>query len=473
MIRSIQVKLAASHTLPIIALMPLLTLYLLYTLQGVFNASLLRQIKYEAFLLRDLMGVNSAVLDNQDIRQALMTQAAELTGARLLLIAQDGTIIGSSRSEDGARIGTRIDDPVVTQALTGLDVEGVGSSFTNQVAYVVVPLKYNGVTRAALRLSYETSDVSAEFRQLERLVLGGVALTLLLGLGLGLGLAHTITAPLRRLSEVAHKIAHGDYHVRTGVQSKDEIGVLAHSFDQMAERLEEAEHGRERQIATMIHELARPISGMRAAVDTLRDQAEPDVAARQDLLDGVSEELDRLQRLVDMLQHLQKRTLRPMELNRRELALERVLRASINNFQLLAAQRQINLSLLVPLSLPLVCADEDRLIQVITNLLDNSFKYTHAGGSIVVQAGEDGQSAWVSVTDSGIGIAPAELPHVFQEFYRGGPAHISDKRGMGLGLAICRDIITAHGGAITAECPSGGGTRVTFTLPIDRNPTYA
>lgn len=471
MIHSLKVKLAASHTLPILVLMPVLTLFLLYTIEGLLNQTLLHEMKNEAFLLRDIMASNPATLDNHDARQAFLAQASRLTGARVLLISPDSVILDASRNADTERVGTRLDDPTIAQALSGLDVEWVGPGFTSEVAYVVLPLQYNGVTKGVMRLSYEISDVRARFDQLERLVLAGTGLTLIMGVGIGLGLATTITRPLYQLGESAKKIAAGNYRARASVNTKDEVGTLAQHFNRMAERLEEVEHSRARQLAAIVHELARPITGMRAAVDTLRDHADPDAAARESLVEGISDELARLQRLIGTLQQLQKRNLRPLELNRTDISLERVIRSSAANFQLRAAESEIDLEIEITLPLPLICADEDRLIQVLTNLLDNAFKFSPRHGRVLVRAGLDPRGTWVSVLDSGPGIASEELPFIFQEFYRGEIGHAPEKRGMGLGLAICRDIITAHGGTISVASPPGSGTCITFTLPVSNTIT--
>jgi signal transduction histidine kinase len=119
----------------------------------------------------------------------------------------------------------------------------------------------------------------------------------------------------------------------------------------------------------------------------------------------------------------------------------------------------------MPRALPKIRADEDRLIQVLTNLLDNALKFTSPGGRVTVRADEQTDAVWVCVADTGTGIAPDELPHLFQQFYRGGETRPPEKRGMGLGLALCREIISAHGGQVKVESEPGRGTRFTFTLP--------
>ncbi len=465
MIRSLQIKLIASHTLPIIALMPVLTLYLLFTLEGFLNQSMLRQLRGQAFLLRERIESDPALVDSRQAAQSFLMATEGMTGARIFIVARDSTIVASSRPEDAKFTGMLLADADVARALKGQETAGVGPGFGTDVAYVVLPIQYGSETRAALRISYDLSDVRAEFAQLQRLVLGGVGLTLVLGLALGLGLAATITRPLARLSENVQRIADGDYGARTSVRGHDEVDNVARNLNRMAERLEEAEHSRQRQLAAIVHELARPLTGMRAAVDTLRDGAGTEAEERSALLEGVAEELSRLQRLIDTLQQMQKRTLRPLQLNRTRVPLDRILRATVANYQSLATLSDINLTLELAPGNTLVLVDVDRLIQVLTNLLDNAFKFSPRGGGVVIRAYRDHSNVWVSVTDSGTGIAPDELPFVFQEFFRGGNGHPPEKNGMGLGLAICRDIITAHGGTIQASTPPGGGTCIQFSIP--------
>jgi signal transduction histidine kinase len=465
MMQSLRARLAVSHILPILLLMPILSLYLFYSLEQFFASSLLQQLTYQARLVHDQAQQHPELTQDQQAAASYLTSVARLTDARVVLLSREGIILASTRAEDADRIGTRYTDPAVTQALRGEAAQGVGPGFTTEVAFVVLPLEHDGVITGALRLSYEVNDLRAQFSQLQWLVLVGAALTIVLGLGLGLGLATAITRPLRQLSESVQKIAAGNYRARVQSPGHDEVGRLARNFNQMAGQLEEGEQARERQLAAIVHELARPLTGMRAAVETLRDGADAETEVREALLIGVEQELARLERLTGTLQGLYKLVLRPMQLNRAEVALERLIRACAVNYEPVAAQQGITLTVDAPSTLPRVRADQDRLIQVLTNLLDNAFKFTPRGGRVSVQVGENDRGVWVSVGDTGTGIAPDELPHIFQQFYSGDESREPEKRGMGLGLAICREIITAHQGQIKVESQPGQGTRFTFTLP--------
>ncbi len=464
--RSLYIKMIASHTLPILALMPVLTLYLLFNLEGFLNSSVLGQLKGEAFLLRERIETEPGLVDNREAAQSFLAATERMTGARVFIVARDRTIVASSRPADARFTGMLLSDADVDKALNGQEIAGVGPGFGTDVAYVVLPIRYGGITRAAVRISYDLSDVRSEFAEVQRVVVGGVGLTLLLGLALGLGLATTIARPLHGLSENVARIANGDYSVRAQAHGHSEVASVERNLSRMAERLEEAEHSRERQLAAIVHELARPLTGLRAAVDTLRDGAGLDTEDRAVLLEGVAGELTRLQRLVDTLQQMQMRRVRQLVLHCTRVSLDRILRATAANYQSLASQSDINLVLELPAGTSAIWADEDRLIQVLTNLLDNAFKFTPRGGTVSIQSVVDQTTAWVSVTDSGSGIPPEEQPFVFQEFFRGRDSSAPEKHGMGLGLAICRDIIAAHGGTIKLFAPPNGGTCITFTIPV-------
>lgn len=464
-IRSLRTKLALSHIVPILLLAPLLSLYLIYSLEEFFTQKLLQQLTQQTRLIFAQVQQDPSLVTNPTAAQHFLAIVAQQTDVRVLLLNQTGVILGSSRAEDKDRIGGIHPDPAVQQTLQGAFVQGVGPGFTSEVAYVITPVRQGNSILGALRLSYEVDDVRSQFNQVRRFVLGGVALVILLGLGLGLGLALTITLPLRQLSERVQEIAAGNYQALVTFKRQDEVGSLAENFNQMAIHLEEERSARRQQLAAIVHELARPLTGMRAAVETLIDGAEDDVEMRSDLLTGMAEELARLERLIRTLQDVQRRGSQPMQLERKPVSLERLIRASVANFEPAASQLGVELAAEIAQPLPPVLADEDRVIQVLTNLLDNALKFTPRGGWVRVTAGEKADVLWVSVADSGEGISPAELPYIFRHFYHGDELDRREKHGMGLGLTISREIIETHQGEITVTSEVGKGTQFVFTLP--------
>jgi signal transduction histidine kinase len=468
---SLRTKLAASHTLVVVALMPILSLFLLYSTERVFINSLLNQLHNQAYLLRAACerGPIPVLIDYPQVARACVSTVGPLTNARVVILSTDRVVLATNRPRNAdLTVGNVDDDPILLEALKGIEVDGLGSSFSSDIGYVVLPLHDERGIRGIMRVSYELDDWRAERNLLRWLILGSVALMIAVGAGLGLALAGSMIQPLQHLGHSARQIAAGNFEMRVRVASRDEIGVLGDSFNQMAAQLQDAQQSRERQLAAIVHEVARPLAGIRAAVETLRDGADADLTMRGLLLGGLDEEMARLQRLIGTLQGVLKRTLHPMQLVCATLSLEPIIRASATSFEPAAIQAGISLAVDVPPDLPQVFADQDRLIQVLTNLLDNAIKFTPAGGLVQLRAGTDpdAKSVWVSVSDTGTGIAPDELPHVFRQFYTGSAERPYEKRGMGLGLAICREILQAHHGWIEVTSQPGQGACFTFHLPI-------
>jgi len=466
--QSLRTKLILTHILPILLLTTLLSLYLLYSLEDWVTEKLQQRLLLQAEgLLLDVEQQPLLFLDSH-AAEPFLTKMAPRIDAHLLLLSPSGQILGSTRVEYADQIGARYRGPGIEEALQAIPTQGMGRGLITDVIYVMLPVQVNDSFLGILRLSYEVDDQHAQFAQLRWQGVGGVSVIGLLGLGLGLALAVTITQPLHHLMQRIQAIAAGQYQARLLIQRQDEIGTLAHHFNQMAERLEEAEVARQRQLAAIVHELTRPLAGMRAAVETLIDEPPVQNEVQTALLSGVGEELERLERLTRMLRRLDTRALQPLQLTYAKLSIKRTIHGSVANFEPMAARLGIRLTMSLPPHLPPLCADEDRLIQVLTNLLDNALKFTPRGGKVTVAAGEEANRLWVRISDSGVGISADELPHIFQQFYRGAESRPPEKRGMGLGLTICHEIVMAHGGQIDVTSILGQGTQITIRLPIAR-----
>ena len=479
-IRSIRARLAIASALPILLLTPLLTLYLLYTLEQMYTEKLLERLSGQATILVNQVQARPDLVDNAPAAQNFLSEIARMSDARIVLLSEDGAILASTRPDDHAWLGQHYPFPELELVRQGIHMRGSGLGLAAEVVYLTMPVRHQGDITGMLRLSYSINDIRTEFNQLRQLVLGGVGATALLAFALGLVLATTITDPIHELIGRIRKLAAGDLRARVPVQRKDELGTLAQSFNQMAARIEEAEAVRQRQLAAIVHELARPLTGMRAAVETLADGAAEDREVCNDLLSGMGEEIARLERLLGTLQTFDQRVIRPLKVQQHAMQLAPVVQASVAHFELVAAQRGVKLCNQIAADLPAVYADEDRLIQLIINLIDNALKFSSSGGKITLNAYAHAGKAHadkahagqmrtgqivVSVADTGEGIATDELPHLFQQFYRGAESRPIEKRGMGLGLAICREIVQAHGGEIWVESKLGQGTCVYFSLP--------
>jgi two-component system sensor histidine kinase BaeS len=472
-LHSLRTKLVIANVFPALLLVPILSLYLLNTLEEFYTQEVVQGLAEQGSLILDDVLDEPAMVKDSAAAQSFLIDVARSTAARVLLLSKDGTILGSSRPEDYAdKVGMRYTAKAVADALQGVPVQGTEQGLTTEVAYVVLPVRHNGAVHGVLRLSYEVEDVRAAFERLRWLVVSATMVTGLVASVLGLALSGALTSPIDRLVRSIQEIAAGNYNARVETKRQDEIGVLATAFNQMAVRLADAESARQQQLAAIVHELARPLTSMSVALEVLLDGGDAnrggtDPGAQRELLAGLGEETARLERLVNTLQSVQKQAVQHMELQCVPLSVEHLICATAAYYMPTAERDGITLVAYAPAPVARVMVDEDRMIQVLANLLDNALKFTPDGGCITVEAEDnpDRGVVCVSVADTGPGVMPDELPHIFEQFYRGERGKRPGTGGLGLGLAICRQIVAAHGGEIWVESEPGRGARFIFTLP--------
>jgi signal transduction histidine kinase len=284
----------------------------------------------------------------------------------------------------------------------------------------------------------------------------------LLALGLGTILARTLTHPLRDLTRAIHAMAKGELKQHVSVKSKDELGELAAAFNQMSSDLDRLNLSRRQMTADIAHDLRSPLTVIGGYVESMRDGVLKPTPER---LDTIHAEVDHLQRLVEDLRTLSQADAGVLTLNRVALTPLALLERMANSYEQLAAQKSVTLEVQARADLPEVALDPDRMAQVFGNLISNSLRYTPAGGHIRLAAGQEKEQMAFSVEDDGQGIAAEALPFIFDRFYRANPAR-SQTSESGLGLAIARSIVEAHGGSISAESEEGKGTKIRMVCPL-------
>jgi two-component system sensor histidine kinase KdpD len=229
----------------------------------------------------------------------------------------------------------------------------------------------------------------------------------------------------------------------------------------------ETERLRNSLLSSVSHDLRTPLASITGAASTLLEgEARLDAATRRDLLEALHEEADRLNRLVQNLLEMTRLEAGALQPQTEWHSVEEVVGAALGRFGKALAQRVV--STRIPAELPLVAMDDVLIEQVLINLVDNVLKYTPPGSPVEVTAEDTGSAVVVEVADRGPGLAPGEERRIFEKFHRTDP-HPS-ARGAGLGLAICRGIVQAHGGRIWAENRPGGGVAIRFTLPVKEAP---
>lgn len=265
-----------------------------------------------------------------------------------------------------------------------------------------------------------------------------------------------LIVPLGDLIDAAETVEGGDYSVRVRARGPRELRALAGAFNAMSSRLERSEAERRRLLADVTHELRTPLTVMQGNVEALIDGVHPTDAAH---LGAVLEETRVLSRLVDDLRTLSLAEAGALALHREATDATALARDTVASFDVSA--RSAGVELRVDAAGPLEAhVDAVRVREVLTNVLANALRHTPRGGSVSVSVSPADGAVAMSVRDTGAGIAPDVLPHVFERFTRG-----PDSPGAGLGLAIAKSLVTAHGGDIVATSVPGQGTEIRFTLP--------
>lgn len=280
---------------------------------------------------------------------------------------------------------------------------------------------------------------------------------------MGLLLARGFARRLQAVASATEAIARGDLSARVDVGEADEIGQIALRFNQLTERLDAIERARRSFVSNISHELRTPLAIIRGHVEA---QLAGSSAPPREALEAIDREAHALGTLIDDLFTLTRLEEAGMPLHIRPLAVQEIAAAAASGIAPLAArQGHVAVRSLVPADMPLALADPVRLAQILNNLLHNALRHTPAGGVIVIEGRPtpDGSALEIVVSDTGVGVAPADLPHIFDRFYRG--QGDGGTGGGGLGLAIVKQLVEAQAGRIEAESTPGQGTTIRFTLP--------
>ena len=267
-----------------------------------------------------------------------------------------------------------------------------------------------------------------------------------------------ITTPVLQLSEAADEVAHGNYDVDVPSGGAGEIGVLSERFGEMASRLAETEELERNFLMTVSHELRTPLTAIRGHVGALREGVVTDDELREASLTVIAAEAERLERLVGDVLDLAKLDAHRFTVLQEEVDMERLVDRAYVTFSEEARRRGIDYRRELEAK-PVIVSDGDRVLQIITNLLSNAFRWTPDGGRVELELSATDGSVYVSIGDSGPGIAPSERERIFRPFWsRGGG-------GTGLGLPIARELAAALGGRISLESSAEQGSRFELMLP--------
>jgi len=292
--------------------------------------------------------------------------------------------------------------------------------------------------------------------------LGAVALSLLLGFFF----SSTLTRPLKDLIKATRDVAQGNLEREVPVRSKDELGDLTKSFNQMSSQLKQSRDLRRNMTADIAHELRTPLSIILGHTEAL---SEGKLSPVPETLDIIYDEAKRLSLLVEDLRTLSLSEAGELTLTLQPVSPNDLIDRIAGAYEPKARSVNISLETNTAVGLPDINADSHRISQVFGNLMENALRYTPAGGRIKLSARSVSDGIEFRVQDSGPGIAEADVPYIFDRFYRGDKSRSRTDGGSGLGLAISKSVIQAHGGRIWAESTLSEGTTIVFVLPAIKN----
>lgn len=279
---------------------------------------------------------------------------------------------------------------------------------------------------------------------------------------LSLIISRRLTRPIHDMAQVTERIAEGDYSKRVDFSSGDEIGSLAHSLNRMAGSLEESRRLRRELMANIAHELRTPLTSISGYMEALSDEVVPPTPETYNL---IRREADRLSRLVDDCQKLSRAESGQETFDIHNVPAAPFLERVIFKLKPQFNDKKVLLELSVEPETPHLLVDEDKMEQVMINLLDNALRYTPSEGRINVSCRRAGEKVEIGVADTGVGIATEDLPHIFERFYRSDKSRSRDKGGSGIGLTIAKHYTESMRGSMAAQSAVGSGTTFILSLP--------
>ena len=583
MFRSIQWRITFSFVLLIVVSMGMLGLYLANSTRSSQLDNLRSQLENEARITAEASSPGFLSQDKKGVLDALAKRLGEQTDTRVTLIALDGTVLGDS-AEDPATMENHAIRPEIRDALSTGSGESTRYSTTlgQKMMYVAVPISHQGEVLGIARVSLPLTAVESLVHRVTVSIIAATAIAALLGILAAWVIARITTRPIRKLTIASRKIASGELEQKITIEARDEVGELAHAFNEMSSKLKEMVEtisGDRARLATILdnmadgvimtdiegnismannaagklfgikntdmanrhlievvrdheidevlklclktaetqsaqyesgtskrylrviaipiahdelsdslllfqdltelrnlqttrrelignisHEFRTPLAGIKAMVETLRDGAVDDKKVARDFLTRMDDEVERLTQIVAELTEFSRIETGKAELSLEPVNLNLLIEEVIIQLSHQVERQQLSVDKKLAADLRSVQADKERVRQVVVNLIHNAIKFTSPGGKITVATQTHGGSVTVDISDTGIGIAKNDLPHVFERFYKVDRARSGG--GTGMGLAIAKHVVEAHGGKIRVQSEEGKGSTFSFSLSL-------
>ena len=481
MTKSLRLKLVFIMLMLILMLMTVVCVFLISSVQTFYMKDFYRQME-SAFsdksMVSDMMGAaaSSTAGNTKKLYQIVDAYSGKL-GINLqsrdffILDGKTGKYLEGTNESQGNTL------ELSTNILTALKDGVTGAASNPGAAYMDFAYPINSAGHSYIIYIRDNKlTVSSLDKELFTDIFWAVLIGFVISVALSFLLARTLLQPILGMTKAAEEMADGDFSRKIEVESGDEIGILADTFNNMANQLEttleeisKSEKMRREFVANVSHELRTPITSIRSYAETLSDSSEIPREMEEDFLRVIVNESDRMTKIVSDLLELSRFDAGSTRFVNEKFSLEQSVRNVYDAMVLDAKKHAHTLNLELEWKLPEIIGDRVRIEQVLINIISNAIKYTPDGGVINLYSGSSGNQVWVKVTDNGIGIPKEDLPRVFERFYRVDKARSRESGGTGLGLSIASEIIAKHGGQIDLQSEPGQGTTVTVTLPMERD----
>lgn len=356
---------------------------------------------------------------------------------------------------------------VLKQSMDGEQSDRISDDETGiKMISVSVPIKRKDIVVGGVYLAKTVSNVANTITSTRTsLVVFSAMIIILIGM-MSWGFSYIITYPLEEFTQAARKISKGDFSANIKVNGNNEFAQMANTFNYMSNELSHLEEKRRKFVSDVSHELKTPMAGIKLICDSLVQTPEPPKEMLTEFLGDMSEEVDRLTRLVDRLLTLTRLDNGTASLKPKQTDIKEILSQIVRKLRNIAMAKNIELiSDYTEAELPPILLDYDKIYEAIYNIVDNAIKYTPDGGSVKISAQARENFIVVKVADTGAGINEEDREKIFERFVRLDDSRSRETGGTGLGLAITREAVTMHGGTIEVSENEGGGSVFTVILP--------
>lgn len=460
---SIHVKLLATYLFLIILGTSLMSGYILWSFYAYFMQTRQTDLQNWSEALSESLADGIEAQNVQQVKRIVRRYGAPET-VTLRVLNPEGMLLATSTTKVDESVVNWIEVPGIKEALQGNSTQGIakGVLSTEDRLYISRPIIRNGQLLGVLRLSITLEQFQRQFARVIWTIIGALGLTILLCAFISDRFARSLSKPIEKMRNFAIRIGSGRFGDRLNIRQSDELDQLATELNRMSERLALLDEERKSFLANVSHELRTPVSNVQVTVEALESGAVDEPELRDRFFQTIKDETKRLSTLIHDLLDLGRLEAGVAYLEQQTINLNSLISRAVRAMELRMQTKKLTVR--VNVAELQFTGDSERLLQALLNILDNAIKYSRPNSEIAISGYRDRQYAKIKIRDQGSGIHENDLPRIFEQFYT---TNVS-RRGSatGLGLAIAKRIVEAHGGSITASSKFGQGTTLIISLPL-------